>query len=113
MTTDQPTLEPQVADAQQIETRPPKPQLPDSRQRLRQLLAIPERDRTDANWDELVELEIQTAPGNRAQPQQANVGQQQVQSRRPEQVKRQDSNNRNRPGKRFIDKRRRGPGKPV
>lgn len=29
-------------------------------------MSIPERDRTDAEWDELNELEIQTAPGNRA-----------------------------------------------
>lgn len=44
----------------------------DPRRRIRELLAIPERDRTDAQWDELNELEIQTAPGNRAgsmQPQ--------------------------------------------
>lgn len=35
------------------------------------MLSIPERDRTDAEWDELNELEIQTAPGNRAgNPQQ-------------------------------------------
>jgi hypothetical protein len=32
---------------------------------MRELLAIPERDRTDAQWDELNELEIQNAPGNR------------------------------------------------
>src|SRR5512145_2876706 len=50
---------------------PPQPQAPqpqDPRRRLRELLAIPERDRTDAQWDEIVELEIQTAPGNRATP---------------------------------------------
>jgi hypothetical protein len=35
---------------------------------LRELLAIPERDRTDEQWDEIVELEIQTAPGNRITP---------------------------------------------
>jgi hypothetical protein len=32
---------------------------------LRELLSIPERDRTDEQWDEIVELEIQLAPGNR------------------------------------------------
>lgn len=32
---------------------------------MQQLLAIPDRDRTDAEWDELNELEIQLAPGNR------------------------------------------------
>jgi hypothetical protein len=35
------------------------------RRRLQALLAIPERDRTDAEWDELNELEISLAPVNR------------------------------------------------
>ncbi len=38
----------------------------DPRRRIRELLSIPDRDRSDAEWDELNELEIQTAPGNRA-----------------------------------------------
>jgi hypothetical protein len=53
------------------DSAPPQPQAPqpqDPRRRLRELLAIPERDRTDAQWDEIVELEIQTAPGNRITP---------------------------------------------
>lgn len=37
----------------------------DARRRIRELQAIPERDRTDEQWDELNELEIRTAPGNR------------------------------------------------
>lgn len=37
----------------------------DPRRRIRELLAISDRDRTDAEWDELNELEIRTAPGNR------------------------------------------------
>lgn len=37
----------------------------DNKRRLRELLSIPERDRTDEQWDEIVELEIQLAPGNR------------------------------------------------
>ena len=41
------------------------PQTIDPRRRIRELLAIPDRDRTDAEWDELNELEIRTAPGNR------------------------------------------------
>ena len=41
------------------------PQPIDPRRRIRELLAIPERDRTDEQWDELNELEIRTAPGNR------------------------------------------------
>ncbi|MEO8409441.1 MAG: hypothetical protein ABI478_02640 [Propionivibrio sp.] len=41
------------------------PQPNDPRRRIRELMAIPERDRTDAEWEELNELEIRTAPGNR------------------------------------------------
>ena len=37
----------------------------DIRRRIRELLSIPDRDRTDEQWDELIELEIRTAPGNR------------------------------------------------
>jgi hypothetical protein len=37
----------------------------DMRRRIRELQSIPERDRTDAEWDELNELEIRAAPGNR------------------------------------------------
>lgn len=37
----------------------------DLRRRLRELLSIPERDRSDEVWDEIIELEIQLAPGNR------------------------------------------------
>lgn len=40
----------------------------DPRRRLRELLSVPERDRTDEQWDEIIELEIQLAPGNRAAP---------------------------------------------
>lgn len=37
----------------------------DNRRRLRELLSVPERDRSDEQWDEIIELEIQMAPGNR------------------------------------------------
>lgn len=37
----------------------------DPRRRLRELLSIPERDRSDPQWDEIIELEITLAPGNR------------------------------------------------
>jgi hypothetical protein len=58
---------------------PPQPQTPveparvepppqDPRRRLRELLAIPDHQRTDAIWDEIIELEISLAPGNRIQP---------------------------------------------
>ena len=35
------------------------------RARLQALLAIPERQRSDAEWDEINQLEIMLAPGNR------------------------------------------------
>jgi hypothetical protein len=61
---------------------PAKPSLPDPRRRLRELLAIPDRDRSDALWDELIELEIQLAPGNRANsPHPADPGRQPKQQR--------------------------------
>lgn len=45
--------------------QPPAPPANDNRRRLRELLSIPERDRSDEQWDEIIELEIQLAPGNR------------------------------------------------
>ena len=48
-----------------MNTPPPVTQPTDPRRRLRELLSIPERDRTEEQWDEIVELEIQLAPGNR------------------------------------------------
>ena len=42
-----------------------EPQTPSPRARLQALQAIPERNRTDAEWDELNELEILLASGNR------------------------------------------------
>ena len=41
----------------------PQPESP--RRRLQELLAIPERQRTDAEWDEINELEIKLASANR------------------------------------------------
>ena len=55
-------------DTETPDTTPAPPPPPDPRRRLRELLAIPERDRTDAQWDEINELEIQLAPGNRVPP---------------------------------------------
>ena len=66
-----------------------EPQPLDPRSRIRELLAIPERDRTDEQWDELNELEIRTAPGNREsdrpldRPMEKRSGSQ-GQGRRPE-----------------------------
>jgi len=53
---------------EQASAPPSQPPPPDPRRRLRELLAVPERDRTDAQWDEINELEIQLAPGNRIAP---------------------------------------------
>ena len=64
--------------------QPPQPQPFDPRRRLRELLSVPERDRTDAQWDEIVELEIQLAPGNRISPAPAgNSNNNRPQSRKP------------------------------
>ena len=43
------------------------------RARLQALLAIPDRQRTDAEWDELNELEIMLASGNREGAPQQNA----------------------------------------
>ena len=47
----------------------------DNRRRLRDLLSIAERDRTDEQWDEIIELEIQLAPGNRISGNEHGAGQ--------------------------------------
>ena len=44
------------------------------RQRLQELLAIPERQRTEAEWDEINELEIKLASGNRRDSPQQGQG---------------------------------------
>ena len=46
----------------------------DPRRRMRELLAIPDGQRTDAQWDELNELEIQLAQVNRIGPAPAWSG---------------------------------------
>jgi hypothetical protein len=46
------------------DSQPPSPP-PSPRARLQELLAIPDRNRTDEEWDELNELEIALASGNR------------------------------------------------
>lgn len=58
---------------------PPEDSVPvapqsDLRRRLRELLAVPERDRTDEQWDEIIELEIQFAPGNRLSGNESHGG---------------------------------------
>ncbi|TMH31126.1 MAG: hypothetical protein E6H66_16840 [Betaproteobacteria bacterium] len=44
------------------------PQPMSLRGRLQELLAIPESQRTDAQWDEIHELEIKLSSANREQP---------------------------------------------
>ena len=53
---------------------------PSPRARLQELLAIPDRNRTDEEWDELNELEIALASGNRPgapEPQSRSIHQRQ------------------------------------
>ena len=61
---------PNVPETPETQDTAPPPPVPgvDPRRRLRDLLSIAERDRTDAQLDEINELEIQLAPGNRAPP---------------------------------------------
>lgn len=54
--------------------KPPPPANP--RARLQQLQAIPERDRTEEQWDEMNELEIMLAAGNRKVEAASRQGQQ-------------------------------------
>jgi len=75
MNSEQPDSE-QPSEAQKLEQRPPDP-----RRRLRELLAIPERDRSDAVWDEIIALEIDLAPGNRAPSANADPGRRNDQGR--------------------------------
>lgn len=61
-------------DPQQPQQPPQQPPQPASPQRrLQELRAIPERDRTDAQWDELNEIEIMLASANRAGGPDPNI----------------------------------------
>lgn len=59
-----------VAEAPVAAAPPPN----DNRRRLRELLSVAERDRTDEQWDEIIELEIQLAPGNRISGPEPSFG---------------------------------------
>ena len=83
------------------------------RQRLREMLSIPERDRTDAQWDEIIEMEIRLAPGNQVDPNRSNndpVGTsgQNFRQQRPKQGG--HPNQQRKPGRHPNNKGRRGPG---
>ena len=119
-----PGEQPPAPESARNERPPPEParnepQLPDPRRRLRELLAIPDHQRTDAIWDEIIELEITLAPGNRIQGspgaqqepgRRQNPGQ--GQGRRPEQPRRQDATPGAKPAKRFFKKPKRPQGAP-
>ena len=68
--------ETESSDNPPAEIQPPEFQPLDMRRRLRELLSVPERDRSDEVWDEIIELEIQLAPGNRISGGEPQVGQQ-------------------------------------
>jgi hypothetical protein len=117
--TEQPPLESAPGEQPPPEPARNEPQLPDPRRRLMELLAIPDHQRTDAIWDEIIELEICLAPGNRIQGpagaqqepgRRQNPGQ--GQGRRPEQPRRQDSTPGAKPAKRFFKKPKRPQGAP-
>ena len=89
----------------------------DPRRRLRELLAVPERERSDAAWDEIIELEIQLAPGNRATSQPAQGARQADGGRNPDLGRRlgsmgqQDRAFGAQPGKRFSKQPKHRPGR--
>jgi hypothetical protein len=72
--------------ASELPENPEKAPTRDPNARLRELLAIPERQRTDAQWDEIIEIEISQGPkkpsGNSASPG-AQDGKRQQQPKRP------------------------------
>lgn len=77
------------------------------RRRLQELLSIPERIRTDAEWDEINELEISLAPGNR-------VGGPDPNRQPPRQPSGKEPNKPNaQPRNKPIHKRRSKPAKPA
>lgn len=80
------------------------------RRRLQELLAIPERLRTEAQWDELHELEISLAPGNRADgapPRERSAPSAAPGNPRP------TEGGESREGRKPFRKRHRKPAKPV
>lgn len=117
---EQPPLESAPSEPPAPEPARNEPQPPDPRRRLRELLAIPDHQRTDAIWDEIIELEICLAPGNRVQgapgtqpePGGRRPGPGQGQGRRPEQGRRPDPTPGAKPAKRFFKKPKRPQGSP-
>lgn len=115
---DQPVVDPTPGEQAPAEPVRNEPQAQDPRRRLRELLAIPDHQRTDAIWDEIIELEICLAPGNRIQgsaqsePGRRQPGPGQNQGRRQDQPRRPDAVPGGKPAKRFFKKAKRPPGAP-
>jgi hypothetical protein len=74
-------------------------------QRLQELLAIPERQRTEAQWDEINELEIALTPVNRANMTDRNI------RRKPTVIPAQPKPRDSMPGRRPLKKLRKRPPK--
>lgn len=111
------------AETPAVEPRAEEVRGPDPRRRLRELLAVPERERSDAVWDEIIDLEIELAPGNRAPSTQPDPNRRsdqqpmrQDQGRRPDQNRRQGQQQPGgKQGKRSGQRHGRGPkpGQPM
>ena len=116
-----------LADARRDQAQPPVTPPHEASRRLRELLAVPERERTDAIWDEIIGLEIQLAPGNRAispqdvgrrqepgqhtEPRQRReLARRQDPGRRPEQARRHESSPGAKSARRFFKRPKRSPG---
>lgn len=96
----------QRARPQSLEPERKKAQIENQGRRLRELLAIPDRDRTDAQWDEVTELEIQLAPVNRSQVATAKTDPGRAQQPNRQQPNRQQPSRRVKPAGRPERSRR-------
>ena len=88
------------------------PQPVPPRRRLQELLAIPDGQRTDEQWDELNELEIMLASGNRERPQQGQGAQAPANPVAGQQPRPGGPNNAKRPGKKFRHRSHKRPPTP-
>lgn len=82
------------------------------RHRMQELLAVPERERTDAQWDELHELEIMLAPVNRGgRPQEQDQNQHRNASAPGHHSGQRSGPPGGKPGKRFRKRMPKGKGR--
>ena len=89
-----------------------EPQPASPRARLQELQAIPENQRTDAQWDEINELEIMLAPGNREGAPSPNQNQRQPASATPGHAKPGGGRQGKNPSKKFHRRFRKGGAPP-